>query len=228
VWREQARRARKLLRFAETEASGGREIARAAERTCDPVLRRLFLRHADDEERHAELFRARGRALRAGAPAARFEANWLAPGERGLDDLRSDRLGDADLLAFLHLSERAAAGRFALYQQVLDTDPETGRLFSRVLADEEFHMTYTRTQLGRVAPARRGRVLWRARGARLWKAYLRLAAALAGLVGELVLTLQYFILVPLFAWLARRAGRGERPGWHTPDLASASTLRGQY
>jgi bacterioferritin (cytochrome b1) len=226
VWAERGRRARKLLRFSETERSGGREIARAAEQTRDPLLRRLFLRHAQDEERHAELFRTRGRSLRQGALAAGFEANWLAPGERGLDELRADRLSEAALLAFLHLSEKAAARRFALYVQVLDADPETEAVFSDVLADEEFHMTYTKTQLGRVASSRQGRALWRARGARLWKAYLRLAAGIAGLVGQLVLSVQYFLIVPPFALLARRAARQEPAGWHRADAGSA--LEGQY
>jgi bacterioferritin (cytochrome b1) len=228
VWAERERRARKLLRFAETERSGGREIARAAEQTRDPLLRRLFLRHAQDEERHAELFRARGRGLRQGAHASGFEANWLAPGERGLDDLRADQLTEAALLAFLHLSEKAAARRFALYVQVLGADPQTKAVFSQVLADEEFHMTYTKTQLARVVPTGRGAALWRARGARLWKAYLRLAAALAGVVGRLVLTVQYFLIIPAFALLARRAARHEHAGWHAPDARSASGLEGQY
>src|SRR5262249_26051811 len=60
VWLDTARRARKLLHFAETEADGGRDLVRAAEVTPDPVLRRLFLFHARDEKRHAELFRQRG------------------------------------------------------------------------------------------------------------------------------------------------------------------------
>jgi bacterioferritin (cytochrome b1) len=224
VWADRGRRARKLLRFAETERCGGREIARAAELTRDPVLRRLFLRHAQDEERHAELFRARGRALREGSPSSGFEANWLAPGERGLDDMRADRMSEAALLAFLHLSEKAAAGRFALYRQVLGADAETSALFTDVLADEEFHMTYTKTQLAR-ATTRRGRALWRARGVRLWKAYLRLAAGIAGLFGRVLLTVQYFVLVPIFALLARRAAARERAGWHAP---AESGLERQY
>src|SRR3954453_15008591 len=84
VWRDADRRARKLLRFAATEADGGRDLARAAELTRDPLLRRLLLRHARDEQRHAALFGARGRALLRQAAAGegrRFEANWLAPGE---------------------------------------------------------------------------------------------------------------------------------------------------
>ncbi|MEO7110675.1 MAG: hypothetical protein ABI183_09575, partial [Polyangiaceae bacterium] len=63
VWGDARRRGEKLLKFAKTEADGGRDIARAAERTTDALLRRLYLRHAMDEQRHANLFRTRGRAI---------------------------------------------------------------------------------------------------------------------------------------------------------------------
>ena len=89
VWGDAHRSAHKLLRFAETEADGGRDVARAAELTRDGLLRRLYLRHAIDELRHADMFRKRGQAMLAALPKrdAALEANWLAPGERGLDDL---------------------------------------------------------------------------------------------------------------------------------------------
>src|SRR4051812_44719340 len=81
VWQDAGRRARKLLRFADTEADGGRDLARAAEVTRDPLLRRLYLRHAQDEERHGHLFSARGRELlrssSRGAGRAPFEANFF-------------------------------------------------------------------------------------------------------------------------------------------------------
>ncbi|MFN2545957.1 MAG: ferritin-like domain-containing protein, partial [Myxococcales bacterium] len=193
IWLDAHRRARKLLRFAETEADGGRDLSRAAELTGDPLLRRLFLRHAQDESRHADLFRARGRALLSGMPrrAAGLDANWIAPGERGLDDLDISVQREGTLLAFLHLSEKAAAGRFTLYGDVLDGDPATRAVFERVLEDEAFHMTYTRKQLARLSPRKQGLELWKARAARVWKAYLRLAMALASAIGFLVLTLQY-------------------------------------
>src|SRR6059058_5298934 len=82
VWQDPGRRALKLLRFAETEADGGRDLSRAAEVTRDPLLRRLYLRHAQDEERHAHLFRARGRELLHSLPrggSVSFEANFFAP-----------------------------------------------------------------------------------------------------------------------------------------------------
>jgi len=229
VWNDPRRRARKLLRFAETEASGGQDLSRAAELTCDGLLRQLFLRHASDEQRHAGLFRKRGRALVRSLPGATgtgFDANWFAPGERGLDDLHVDGGSDASLLAFLHLSEKAAAGRFALYQEVLAADPETQGVFDTILRDEAFHMTYTHQQLTRVAPGRWSAVLWKARLGRLWKAYLRIAAAVAGLLGTMILLLQYVLVLPPFALLARRYARREPQGWFP---ARASTpLRSQY
>jgi hypothetical protein len=215
VWLDPHRRARKLLRFAETEADGGRDLSRAAELTTDPLLRRLFLRHAGDELRHASLFRTRGKDLLRSLPRARArrEANWLAPGERGLDDLRVDGERIESLLAFLHLSEKAATRRFALYRDMLRHDPATRAVFGEVLEDEEFHMSYTHAQLARVAPQRTRRRVWQARAGRLWKAYLRLAAAIASVLGTLLLCLQYFILLAPFAYLARRAARREAQGF---------------
>jgi rubrerythrin len=215
VWRDPHRRARKLLRFGDTEADGGRDLSRAAELTKDPLLRRLYLHHAEDEMRHATLFRSRGRALLQSLPRTRkpFEANWLAPGERGLDDVRVEGTNDDELLAFLHLSEKAAAGRFVIYRQVLAHDPETRAVFEDVLHDEAFHMSYTHTQLERIAPRKSRSRLWQARIGRLWKAYLRVAAALASVLGTLLLRIQYFVVLPPFAFIARRAARREPLGF---------------
>jgi len=216
IWSDAHRRARKLLRFGETEADGGRDLARASELTSDPRLRRLFLRHAEDEQRHAQMFRARAIAVLLPLPSrtgSSLEANWLAPGERGLDDLRVDRERDDTLLAFLHLSERAAAARFKIYEKALTSDPKTQQVFSDILRDEEFHMNYTRRELVRVSPKKHGWRLFSARAHRLWKAYLRLATALAGVLGGLLLVVQYFVILPLFALLAKRAARKEPEGW---------------
>jgi len=232
VWSDPGRRARKLLRFAETEADGGRDLARAAELATEPLLRRLFLRHALDEQRHAALFRRRGQELLAELPRGSrpgFEAQLLTPGERGLDDLRVEGERTDSLLAFLHLSESAAAGRFAVYQQVLTTDPATRAVFAAVLHDEVFHMSYTQTQLQRVAPARSGVRLFWARARRLWKGYLRLATALAAVLGGAVLLLQYFLLLPPFALLARRLARREPLGFAPPpQRPPATAARAQY
>jgi rubrerythrin len=229
VWGDAHRRAKKLLRFAETEADGGRDIARAAELTGDGRLRRLYLEHAIDELRHADMFRSRGRAMLAALPRSdrTTEANWLAPGERGLDDLRVDGESDASLLAFLHLSERAAAMRFATYREVLDVDPDTRAIFEGILRDEAFHMNYTRKQLERVAPRRHGVRLWLARLHRTWKVYLRFATAFASVMGAIILTAQYFTVLPLFALAAKRSARKEPEGW-TSCSERTHSLTTQY
>jgi rubrerythrin len=230
VWRDPVRRGHRLLRFAEVEADGGRDLARAAELTPDPKLRRLYLRHAQDEQRHAEIFRRRGtellRAHREEAAPA-WQPDWLAPGERGLDDVNVKAGGDGPLLAFLHLSEAAAARGFVTYREAVGDDLDTRTVFATILKDEEFHMTYTRHELGRVSPRKQGWLLWKARFSRLWKGYLRLAVGIAGIMGAIILTLQYFILLPLFAWGAKRAEKREPEGWRAV-ASKPRDLKAQY
>ena len=89
-------------------------------------------------------------------------------------------------------------------------------------------MNYTRDELARVSPSKHRRLLWCARLNRLWKAYLRFAVWLAGLIGTIVLTIQYFVLLPPFAWISRRAARREPEGWTMTSADRPSDLRGQY
>jgi len=231
VWVSPRRRARKLLQFAQVEADGSRDLVRAAELTSDAALRRRLFAHARDEARHAALFRARGLALRTTLPQDPSEnsfADWIAPGERGLDDLFVEDEDDSALLAFIHLSETAAARDFALYSSVLGHDPPTRAVFNRILRDEESHMRYSLAELDRIAPGRRRILLWKARLRRIWKAYLRLAMALAGMIAAVLLTLQYFILLPPFALLAKRAARRERPGWTVIPATGHDDLNRQF
>ena len=53
----------------------------------------------------------------------------------------------------------------------------------------------------------------------MWKRYLRIASAVAAFFGAAMISLLYFVALPPFAWLARRAGRRESPGW-TPIAAA--------
>ena len=231
IWQDPQRCARKLFSFAETEADGGRDLVRAAELTQDPTLRRLFTVHAADEDHHATLFRTRGLTLLrslSDRTASPLQLNWVSPGERGLDDLRVNSESDASLLAFLHLSEKTAAGHFAAYVDALKDDPLTSAVFQEVLKDETFHMNYTLAQLTRVAPKHHGLFLWKARLGRLWKAYLRVMSAIAGVMGTVILTLQYFILLAPFAFLAKRAARREPQGWIAIPPERERPLESQY
>jgi hypothetical protein len=183
IWHDRQRCARRLLAFAETEADGGRDLARAAELTKDPILRRLYLMHAMDEFHHAELFRKHGTRLldhqrmATQGMATQGMARTFTPGERGLDDVTVDGTTDAELLAFLHLSEKAAAVQFEKYRVATGHDADTAALFSAILSDETFHMKYTAAQLARVAPGHHRRFLWKARAGRFWRAYKRAAVA---------------------------------------------------
>jgi hypothetical protein len=231
IWRNPRRRAHKLFRLAETEADGGRDLLRAAELTADPLLRRLYLKHATDEYHHAALFRERGAALlheHSALTPLTFQGDWLTPGERGLDDLRIEKEGEESLLAFLHLSEKAAARRFLSYREVLEDDISTQHVFARILKDETFHTKYTLSQLTRVSPERHRWALWRARIGRLWKGYLRLAVGLADMLGTVILTLQYFLFLAPFAWLAKRGARRDPEGWTPRSGPRASSLTREY
>ena len=230
VWADLDRRVRKLLMFAEVETDGGRDILRAAEVTPDPLLRRLYLEHAIDELRHGDLFRDRGAALLQTHPARSgglFGGTPL-PGGHGLDDLAIDGEPDYRLLAFLHVAEKSAAGRFEIYRDVVPDDPPTKEIFEQILRDEVFHMNYTYTQLVRIAPRTYRRHVWRARASRLWNRYLRVAAGITGLVGATMLTLMYFVLLPPFAWLAKRAERREGTGWRAVSGDRRDAPSSQY
>jgi hypothetical protein len=230
VWGDFDRRIRKLLAFAEVETDGGRDILRAAEVTPDPLLRRLYLAHAIDELHHGDLFRERSAALlrtRAAHRTGLFNGNPL-PGGHGLEDLAIDGAADDRLLAFLHVAEKAAAGRFAIYREVVDDDPSTRSIFEEILRDEVFHMNYTYTQLTRVSPRSYRRHVWRARASRLWKRYLGVAASVASVPGVIGLTIMYFLLLPPFAWLAKRAERREPLGWTPVSRTRKASPRSQY
>ena len=218
----------KLLRFSETETDGGRDLLRAAEVTSDPLLRRLYLVHASDEQRHGQLFRRRAAALLQGGARTTSALELLPPAGHGLDDLDVGAESDETMLAFLHVAEKSAASRFTVYAEVLNADPGTQQVFHDILHDEKFHMNYTLTQLARVAPERHRSRLWRARLTRLWKAYLRVASALAGVIGGAILTIQYFVILPPFAWLAKRAARREPEGWTPIPHDHDDSLTRQY
>ena len=230
IWSDHDRRVRKLLAFGEVETDGGRDILRAAEVTPDPLLRRLYLEHAIDELHHGVLFRERGAALlraRAAEPRTFFDGTPL-PGGHGLDDLCVVDEPDDRLLAFLHVAEKAAAGRFAIYREIVDDDPSTRAIFEEVLRDEVFHMNYTYTQLTRIAPKHYRRRVWWARASRLWKRYLRVAASVAAVFGATILTMMYFVLLPPFAWLARRSERREPSGWAPISTDRSQSPSSQY
>ena len=166
VWGDFDRRVRKLLAFAEVEADGGRDILRAAGADARSAAAAALSRARD---RRAAPRRSVPRARRgaaARARGARRRAVQRQPAARRPRPRRSARSKASPthrLLAFLHVAEKAAAGRFAIYRELVDDDPATRAIFEEILRDEVFHMNYTYTQLARISPRRYRRQVWRAR-----------------------------------------------------------------
>jgi hypothetical protein len=176
------------------------------------------------------LFKQRGQALlrTRPTPATTFFNGTPLPGGHGLDDLRVEDESDPRLLAFLHVAEKAAAGRFEIYRDCVTDDPETHAIFEEILRDEVFHMNYSYAQLNRVSPETSRRRVWAARASRLWKRYLRAIAAVASLIGDVMLTLIYFVVLWPFAWAAQRAERRETPGWQAMSGGRDNSPTSQY
>jgi hypothetical protein len=61
----------------------------------------------------------------------------------------------------------------------------------------------------------------------LWKRYVRIAAALGDVIGTAMIALVYFVVLPPFAWAAKRAHRAEAEGWK-PARTGARDSASQY
>jgi len=243
VWADPARTLLTLESFARTEADGGRDIAMAARRVTDAELRRHLARHAEDEARHAELFRQRVEELRsaggaqlaaasaAGADVAGDPAYDLSRGRPAHEvDAHGfltlgllDELGEVSYVAMLHVAEERAARLFRVHADLTRGDPATHAIFEAILRDEQYHVAWTRATLdgwreqGRTDEVKRA--LNDARASRAWDAWKRLGARSAATFGRAVLLVLYFTVLLPFALVAR-AGR-ERGGWRAPRPSPA-------
>lgn len=241
VWADPARTLLTLESFARTEADGGRDIASAARRVGDPELQRHLARHAEDEARHAELFRRRAEELRAAggaAVAAASAAGADVAGDAAYDLSRGrpahevdahgfltlgllDELGEVPYVAMLHVAEQRAARLFRVHADLTRADAATHGIFESILRDEQYHVAWTRSMLDTWRGQGRGdevkRALKDARASRLWGAWKRLGARSGATFGRVVLLVLYFTVLLPFGLLAR-AGR-ERGGWRAPRPA---------
>jgi rubrerythrin len=220
VWRSDARIAEKLLGFAATEAGSALDMLKAAELCDDRKLRRLFFRHAVDEARHAELFRA--------------AAQRLAPGPRGseynlIHATRQNLFARHSLVrfvAFVNVAEERGEAHFRALAAHFEGRPELADLFARIGKDERFHVAYSRRLLQRFRREGRGReVAWAlaaVRVTRAWEAWRRSGRVLGDLATQALLGVAYLVSLPIFVLLQRR-GDPERAGWHPGASAHPDT-----
>ncbi len=210
VWRSARAVAAKLEGFAATEAGSALDMLKAAELAEDPLLRRLFFRHAMDEARHSQLFRDAARALAAsGGPT---EYQLIHARRQNL----FQRLPLTEFLAFVHLAERRGELQFQVLRRHFEDVPDLERLFARIAKEERFHVTYsgrwleTRRREGHAGEVRGALLKVRARAA--WEAWRRAGRTLGDLTSRVLLGVIYLAVLPLFALLSRAADAPAR-GW---------------
>lgn len=198
----------RLAEFAETEAFGARDLARAAESFDDPWIRRQLLLHAQDEVRHAALL------AEAGTPPASPGLGARVGGEvAGAEGIDAETMGQVGFLAFVHDAEARAVREFEMHQAAL---AERGEVFRSILVDERRHVAWTRHALDRYEEeGRRGevaRALRRVRLQRLLGAWMRVARAVSLVTSTLLLSLIFFAGLLPFLPARGRWAKGWRPG----------------
>jgi rubrerythrin len=205
VWRVPGHGARKLHGFARAEQGSRIDLLQAAHRTPSLQRKALYLRHALDETRHAQMFWRRGNELARRA---------VGPPVADTEDL-FERLGEQRFLAFVHRGEQRGRRQFELYAKHFGArgDARTQALFEAILVDEDRHERYTRELLvelagGETAARRelRWAALWEA-----WRLWRRAGRAVAAALYTLAMVAVYLVAGPI-AMIAGKLRR-PRPTW---------------
>ncbi len=202
-WRLPGRRWRRLLAFAEAEAESALELRCAAAATPDPERAALYLKHAADEARHAEILQRRATIARGSA---------VVIPHRGHGRL-FERFGELVFVAFVHRGERRGRRQFEAHVRFFETrDPALAAALKSILADERRHERYTGELLeGPLADGAKG-ARRRARRADLGLRWRRAGSALTAPLFALLMLLLYLLAAPLAL-----GARGDRAGWRTDD-----------
>jgi hypothetical protein len=205
AWRDRDARMRA---FADTEAFGARDLARAAAQVQDPWVRRQLVLHAKDEVRHASLLHEQAAPPEA-VPLGAALAGATPPPADGVD---IDTLGEIGFVAFVHDAELRAVAEFQQHQAHLGAD---GAVFASILKDEQRHVAWTAHQLDKWRAAGRGAevdaALRKVRRGRLLALWVRVARRFSAFTSGVLLTGVFFVLLaPLAPWFRRGPG-GWRP-----------------
>ncbi|MFT5358827.1 MAG: rubrerythrin [Polyangiales bacterium] len=197
-WRIPGRTWRRLYAFADAEAESALELRCAASQTKSPELAAKFLRHAEDEARHARILVRRAEVARDDGPLA-------APRPAHAHLFRT--LGEDAFIAFVLRGETRGRRQFEAHVRFFKTrDTALATALESILGDERQHESYTRALLlERPDPKSLSRqVAWRDRGFR-WR---RAGAILTAPVFALTMWTLYFLSAPLSLFI-----RKARPGW---------------
>ncbi len=229
VWSHPQRSVHALLRFARTEAGGAIDIEKASEHFHGPLRKQMVI-HADDEARHADLFRRRalGIARENGILVAAEDlgADFMACSVQGLSltdhgllpSSHIESLGKLEYMAMLHIAEQSAEKQFRKEAAVTKgIDSLTTKVFEEIIVDENFHVSYTKAFLlreageGRLSDlSKRERRLRCNRGRFLLSKF---AGRIGHVVQVLMLSIIYGLLVLPFSFLAQ--AKDMAAGWHS-------------
>jgi hypothetical protein len=195
--------------FARAEEGSARTMRWAAEACPDQQGKLLYLQHASDERRHAAMFVKRAAELDVAVSLTEADAV----------DLYRD-LGEIGFLAFVTLAEARGLAEFRAYERAVQRvgDSRSAAVFAALYADEARHERYAWERLvALVGSARRARlhVLGAALG-ETRRALRRQGAALGDALYRVTMGLLYWLVVPLCAWLLRRARGARKLGWEPP------------
>lgn len=207
AWRSPRRAARKYHAFALAEHGSMLDLRLAAARTTSPARAAAYLRHADDESRHAQMFGRR--AAKLGGEVGLQLGPVRADSER-LFEL----LGERDFLAFVYVGEARARAQFDAYVEWFRANGrgQDATLFETVLVDERRHEEYTRNFLfDLVGDVEARRALRRVARWEFRRRWLRAGRFLAERVYVVAMLLVYALAAPLA--LLVRVARPIRRGW---------------
>lgn len=197
-WRLPGRTWRRLYAFAEAEAESALELRCAAAQTKSAELAAKFLRHAEDEARHARILVRRAEVARAAGPLA-------LPRPAHVHLFRT--LGEDAFIAFVLRGETRGRRQFEAHVRYFKTrDAALSTALASILGDERQHESYTRELLAMRPDAKslRRRVAWRDRAYR-WR---RAGGFLTAPLFALMMGALYLLSAPLALMT-----RPPRPGW---------------
>jgi rubrerythrin len=211
VWRVPGSAARKLAEFAEAERGSMVELLRAAALAPNVEVRALFVRHALDEARHAQMFARASAELRGKAGKRPFD-----PPRGEAEDLY-EGLGETGFLAFVHRAEKKGRVQFEAYRDHFASRAEhkLSAMFEAILVDERRHERYSRELLLRVSGGERRarRALRRAAAREAWRTWRRAGRFVGERVYFIAMIVLFVALAP-FALLVRVL-RPARGGWRS-------------
>lgn len=198
-----------LQAFAETEAFGARDLARAAEQTNDPWIRRQLILHTQDEVRHARIL---GEEANSKPPPAVGVGAAAIGADAEMEGIDLEQMGQIRFLTFVHEAEKRATAEFQMHRGALG---DKGEFFESILADEKRHVAWTGHALDKLRKEGRGAEIDKAiremRWERIKLAWLRIARSISVVMSTIILTIIYYV----FLWPFTLGARRDSSGWQT-------------